>query len=51
MKESSSFSREQGKAAAQFFTQTKTVYIEPPQTPAPSPASPQVQKAEGQLSA
>ena len=38
MKESSSFSREQGKAAAQFFTQTKTVYFEPPHTPAPSPA-------------
>ena len=40
MKESSSFSREQGKAAAQFFTQTKTVYFEPPATPAPSVASP-----------
>jgi aldehyde dehydrogenase (NAD+) len=39
MKESSSFSREQGKAAAQFFTQTKTVYFEPPHTPASSPAS------------
>jgi aldehyde dehydrogenase (NAD+) len=33
MKESSSFSREQGKAAAHFFTQTKTVYFEPPATP------------------
>lgn len=33
MKESSSFSREQGKAAAQFFTQTKTVYFESPATP------------------
>ena len=35
MKESSSFSREQGKAAAHFFTQLKTVYIEPPSTPYP----------------
>jgi aldehyde dehydrogenase (NAD+) len=34
MKESSSFSREQGKAAAQFFTQTKTVYFDEPATPA-----------------
>jgi hypothetical protein len=45
------FSREQGKAATQFFTQTKTVYFEPPQTPAPSAASPQAQKATGQMSA
>ncbi len=34
MKESSSFSREQGKAAAQFFTQTKTVYFDEPASPA-----------------
>ncbi len=34
MKESSSFSREQGKAASQFFTQTKTVYFDEPATPA-----------------
>jgi aldehyde dehydrogenase (NAD+) len=34
MKESSSFSREQGKAAVQFFTQTKTVYFDEPATPA-----------------
>ncbi|HEY3357471.1 MAG TPA: aldehyde dehydrogenase family protein [Polyangia bacterium] len=32
MKDSSSFSREQGKAAAGFFTQIKTVYFEPPAT-------------------
>jgi len=32
MKGSSSYSREQGKAAREFFTQTKTVYIDP--TPA-----------------
>ena len=30
MKGSSSYSREQGKAAREFFTQTKTVYIDPP---------------------
>jgi aldehyde dehydrogenase (NAD+) len=36
MKESSSFSREQGKAAAHFFTQTKTVYFDQPTTPAPA---------------
>ncbi len=30
MKGSSSYSREQGKAARDFFTQTKTVYIDPP---------------------
>ncbi len=35
MKESSSFSREQGKAAEHFFTQIKTVYFETPATPAP----------------
>ena len=29
MKASGSFAREQGKAAADFFTQTKTVYIDP----------------------
>lgn len=29
MKDSSSYSREQGKAAAEFFTQTKTVYLDP----------------------
>ena len=29
-KGSSSYSREQGKAAREFFTQTKTVYIDPP---------------------
>ena len=34
MKESSSFSREQGKAAAHFFTQVKTVYFDRPATPA-----------------
>jgi len=39
MKESSSFSREQGKAAAQFFTQTKTVYLDEPATPYPSSLS------------
>ena len=33
MKGSSSYSREQGKAAREFFTQTKTVYIDPPPTP------------------
>ena len=33
MKGSSSHSREQGKAARDFFTQTKTVYIDPPPTP------------------
>jgi len=38
MKESSSYSREQGKAAAQFFTQTKTVYLDHPATPHPLPA-------------
>ncbi len=30
MKGSSSYSREQGKAAREFFTQIKTVYIDPP---------------------
>ncbi|MGH2562606.1 MAG: aldehyde dehydrogenase family protein [Thermomicrobiales bacterium] len=30
MKGSSSYSREQGKAAREFFTQVKTVYIDPP---------------------
>ena len=30
MKGSSSYSREQGKAAREFFTQMKTVYIDPP---------------------
>jgi aldehyde dehydrogenase (NAD+) len=30
MKGSSSYSREQGKAARDFFTQVKTVYIDPP---------------------
>ena len=30
MKGSSSYSREQGKAARQFYTQLKTVYIDPP---------------------
>jgi alpha-ketoglutaric semialdehyde dehydrogenase len=30
MKGSSSYSREQGKAAREFFTQLKTVYIDPP---------------------
>jgi aldehyde dehydrogenase (NAD+) len=30
MKGSSSYSREQGKAARDFFTQSKTVYIDPP---------------------
>ena len=29
-KGSSSYSREQGKASREFFTQTKTVYIDPP---------------------
>jgi aldehyde dehydrogenase (NAD+) len=29
-KSSSSYSREQGKASREFFTQTKTVYIDPP---------------------
>lgn len=29
MKDSSSYSREQGKAAVEFFTQTKTVYVDP----------------------
>ncbi len=33
MKGSSSYSREQGKAAREFFTQTKTVYIDPPPMP------------------
>ena len=32
MKGSSSYSREQGKAAREFFTQVKTVYIDPPAT-------------------
>ena len=39
MKESSSYSREQGKAAAQFFTQIKTVYLDVPATPAPPPVA------------
>jgi len=30
MKGSSSYSREQGKASREFFTQVKTVYIDPP---------------------
>jgi aldehyde dehydrogenase (NAD+) len=30
MKGSSSYSREQGKAAREFFTQVKTVYVDPP---------------------
>ena len=34
MKGSSSYSREQGKAAREFFTQMKTVYIDPPPPPA-----------------
>jgi aldehyde dehydrogenase (NAD+) len=34
MKGSSSYSREQGKSAREFFTQVKTVYIDPP-PPAP----------------
>jgi aldehyde dehydrogenase (NAD+) len=34
MKGSSSYSREQGKAAREFFTQVKTVYIDPPPPPA-----------------
>ena len=46
MKESSSFSREQGKAAAQFFTQTKTVYFEQPATPAPTAMPNDVTTAE-----
>lgn len=29
MKESSSYSREQGKAAVEFYSQTKTVYVDP----------------------
>jgi acyl-CoA reductase-like NAD-dependent aldehyde dehydrogenase len=29
-KGSSSYSREQGKAAREFFTQVKTVYVDPP---------------------
>ncbi len=37
MKESSSYSREQGKAAAQFFTQVKTVYFDEPATSVPAP--------------
>jgi alpha-ketoglutaric semialdehyde dehydrogenase len=32
MKGSSSYSREQGKASREFFTQVKTVYIDPPPT-------------------
>jgi alpha-ketoglutaric semialdehyde dehydrogenase len=32
MKESSSGSREQGKAASEFFTQWKTVYVDPSST-------------------
>ncbi len=50
MKESSSFSREQGKAAAQFFTQTKTVYFEEPATPAPYPVSTDSASAEREAS-
>jgi acyl-CoA reductase-like NAD-dependent aldehyde dehydrogenase len=34
MKGSSSYSREQGKSAREFFTQVKTVYIDPPPSPA-----------------
>jgi acyl-CoA reductase-like NAD-dependent aldehyde dehydrogenase len=34
MKESSSHSREQGKAAVQFYTETKTVYLDMPAPPA-----------------
>ena len=37
MKGSSSYSREQGKAAREFYTQTKTVYIDLPPTEQPSP--------------
>ncbi|HEX2187212.1 MAG TPA: aldehyde dehydrogenase family protein, partial [Chloroflexota bacterium] len=33
MKDSSSGSREQGKAAREFFTQWKTVYLDPPPSP------------------
>jgi aldehyde dehydrogenase (NAD+) len=33
MKGSSSYSREQGKAAREFFTQLKTVYMDPPPMP------------------
>jgi len=33
MKGSSSYSREQGKAAREFFTQLKTVYLDPPPLP------------------
>ncbi len=33
MKGSSSYSREQGKSAREFFTQVKTVYLDPPPTP------------------
>jgi len=36
MKGSSSYSREQGKAAEHFFTQIKTVYLDEPATPAPA---------------
>ena len=31
-KGSSSYSREQGKASREFFTQVKTVYFDPPPT-------------------
>ena len=37
--------------AAQFFTQTKTVYFEPAATPVPSPSSADAQEAEGARSA
>jgi len=39
MKGSSSFSREQGKAATHFFTQVKTVYLDEPATSAPFPVA------------
>src|SRR5205085_6541480 len=50
MKESSSFSREQGKAAAQFFTQTKTIYFDVPTTPLPYPVPADVGSAEREAS-
>jgi alpha-ketoglutaric semialdehyde dehydrogenase len=34
-KGSSSYSREQGKSACEFYTQVKTVYIDPPPTSSP----------------
>lgn len=39
MKGSPSFSREQGKTPAHFFTQVKTVYLDEPATPAPFPVA------------